>query len=397
MRSHRHTSPLLAALALACAGLACTGSVDAPDPDEHQGDELVLLEPPVIGLGDQDQWAEALDSRDYDYGQALRSAALRLTGDLPTLAEIKFVTQAADQKLAYEAVIDAYLDDPRFSRMVRNFWRDTFKMGGGGLDGAPVFAAQLVVEDRSFMELFTATSGTCPSVDTQTGTFTAADCDSGAPTKAGILTNPDVQGHFFSNMAFRRVRWIQETFVCTKYPAEVIAPVDLGGASAYTSPWPFESVAGVETGGKVDFRDMSAVTCANCHSTMNRQAPLFAHFDEDGMWMMDMVVPTPVEGAPLATITDYLPPGDTQLAWRHGIPVADLASFGGAMAADPDVAECAVARVWNFAMGKGDIVAALALVPSSVIAQQTSSFQQNGYRLKETFRQVFTSDDFVRF
>src|SRR5688572_18677216 len=206
---------LVAAVATAMAATAaCNGGVSGPD---ELDDGLHLANPPVIGADESDQWDQALNARETDYGQALRSASLKLVGDLPTLAEIKFVADAGDQKAAYDAMIDAHLEDPRLARQMRRFFRGTFKMGGGSLDGAPTFAAQLVVEGRSYMELLTATAGTCPTLDAATGLFTAVDCmDSGAPVKAGILTDPNVQQHFFSNMAFRRVRWVQETFDCTK-------------------------------------------------------------------------------------------------------------------------------------------------------------------------------------
>jgi hypothetical protein len=378
--------------AVLLAATGCTGGVsgggdDNGDDDPTQPDAAV----------DPSQWDQALGAREVDYGQALRIAALRLTGELPTLAEIKFVAEGADPRAAYEAQVDAYLADPRFTRQIRNFFRDSYRMGGGDLDTAPNFAAQLVVEDRSFMELFTATAGNCPTYDGTTMTFTPADCASGAPVQAGVLTNPAVQRQFFSNMAFRRVRWVQETFVCTKFPAEYAAEaIDVGGAAQYTGPWAFTSIASPETGGVVDFRDVSAVICANCHVTMNHQAPLFAHFNEDGMWQADFAVPTPAEGMPLARLEDYLVAGETT-AWRMGEPVQDLAGFGAAMAADPDVAECAVARVWNWAFGKGDIVAALALVPSSTIQTQLGEFSASGYQLKGVVRSVFTSDDFVKF
>src|SRR5688572_27803664 len=109
-------------LSATLALVSCTSGVEDPGPDEEPGDFQVG---PLPGddLGPQDEWDEALDAREVDYGHALRIASLKLTGDLPTLAEIKFVSEAADQKLAYEAVIDGYLEDPRFTRMIRNFWR----------------------------------------------------------------------------------------------------------------------------------------------------------------------------------------------------------------------------------------------------------------------------------
>jgi hypothetical protein len=204
---------------------------------------------------------------------------------------------------------------------------------------------------------------------------------------------------FYSNFAFRRVRWVQETFVCTKFPAEMsTTPQNVGGASPYTGVWPFNSIATNKNGGmgRVDFQDTSAVICANCHSTINHIAPLFATYDQNGAFTTSISVPTPLEGAPPAQLTDYLPPGEG-LAWRMGVPVADMTGLGAAMAADPDVAECGVARIWNWALGKTDIVDALEEVPPETIATEVAAFQSNGYKLKDLIKAVYTSDDFVKF
>src|SRR5690606_274521 len=123
--------------------------------------------------GESTEWDDLLAEREVDYSTALRKAALRLTGNVPTLAEIKFLEDAADQKAVYEGMVEAYIYgadgetvDPRFARQMVAFWQHTFKMGGTAmLDTAPVFAAQLVVEDRPYTELFTAQTGTCPTFD----------------------------------------------------------------------------------------------------------------------------------------------------------------------------------------------------------------------------------------
>src|SRR5262249_54933524 len=155
-----------------------------------------------------------------DYSAALRTAALRLTGELPTLAEIKMVASAGDQKTAYEQQIKTYLASPKFARQMFRFWQDTFKMGDAPeLDSAAAFAAELVVQDRSYQELFLASSGTCPSFDIATGQFTPGNCTNGAPVTVGLLTHPGMLKHFTSNLAFRRTRWVQETFACTAFPA----------------------------------------------------------------------------------------------------------------------------------------------------------------------------------
>jgi hypothetical protein len=67
------------------------------------------------------------------------------------------------------------------------------------------------------------------------------------------------------------------------------------------------------------------------------------------------------------------------------------------MAADPDIAECAVARMYNLAMSKEDIVSDLATVPLEVLQPHIDEFKSNGMNLKQTLRAILLSDDFVKF
>ena len=376
-------------LAAALAAPACS-------PGDGEGDD-----DGSNGSGSGDEWDELLGQRVVDYNAALRIAALRLTGRIPTMAETMQVANAGDdtaKKAAYEALLLDYMNRPDFGRQMFLYFRDTFKMGETAmLDTAPAFAARLAVNNGSYMDLFTAGADGCPTFDLAAGTFTSAECTNMGP-KAGILTNPGVQAHYFGNFAFRRARFIQETFVCTKFPAEVVvgAGTDVGGAAPYTGVWPWESIAGKDNGGRVDFHDTSAVICANCHSTLNHQAPLFAYYDQNGLYQAAIAVPTPLDNSPMARMSDYLPEGETT-AWRLGVPAADLPAFGAAMAADPDVAECGVARMWNWALGKTDIVDTLQEVPIETIRTQVDAFAANNYKLKDLIYSVFTSDDFVKF
>ena len=389
MRTSRALTRTLGVFLLSgLAGAAACGGEMTTGDDTGDGD----------GTGPTDEWDTKLGEREYDYNAALRTASLRLTGKLPTLAEIKAIAEAGDlaaQKVVYESFVRNYVETPDFAVQMVRFWRDTFKMGESAmLDTAPVFAAQLVVENRRLSELFTATTGTCPTFDGATGTFTPVDCDNGVATHAGVLTNPGAMAHFYSNMAFRRVRWVQEAFACTAFPAEVADGVDTAVAQAYTSPWPFESISGLDNGGTVDFHDTSAVVCANCHSTMNHLAPLFANFDDQGVMQTTIQVQTPNEGTPDAVPTDWLPVGEPT-AWRLGVLTPDLPALGAAMAADAKVTECAVARFWNWGMGKGDIVDTITTVPPEVISAQVAALQ-NG-TLKDAILAVYLSDDFVKF
>jgi hypothetical protein len=354
------------------------------------------------GSGSADEWDTALGAREYDYNAALRIAALRLTGALPTMAEIGQVSAAPDlasKKVAYEGLVKDYMERTTFAQQMFLFWRDTFKMGETAmLDTAPAFAAQLAVTNGSYMDMFTASSNNCPTFDLAAGTFAAAECTNNGP-KAGILTNPGVQSHYFSNFGFRRTRFIQETFVCTKFPAETATSgTDVGGAAPYTGVWPFTSIAGTDNGGRINFHDTSAVICANCHSTLNHLTPLFAYYDDQGVYQTAISVPTPLEGnpVPLAKMSDYLPAGETT-AWRLGVATPDLPALGQAMLADPAVAECGVARMWNWAMGKTDIVDTLQEVPIETMQAQLDAFKTSGYKMKDLIFAVYTSDDFVKF
>src|SRR6185436_7561165 len=120
-----------------------------------------------------DEWDDKLAERVVDYNAALRVAALRLTGELPTFAELKLVATAVDdgaRKTVYENMVRQYLTGPRFSRQMYRFWQDTLKMGDDpALDTAPAFLTKLAVEDTSYLQALTATGGTCPRFDPTTG------------------------------------------------------------------------------------------------------------------------------------------------------------------------------------------------------------------------------------
>jgi len=346
-----------------------------------------------------DEWDQLLGTREYDYNAALKIAALRLTGDLPSMDEIVAIQSAPDmaaKKAAYEARIQDYMGRPTFTRQMVSFWRDTFKMGETAeMDAAPVFAAQLAVENRSYLELFTAATGNCPTIDAGLTTITAANC-AGTGPQAGVITNPGAMKQYFSNFAFRRVRWVQETFDCAKFPVEISGtPQDVGGAAPYIGVWPFQSISGLSTG-RVNFQDVSAVVCANCHQSLNHIAPLFANYDIMGVYKTTISVPTPLDNAPMAQLTDYLPSTETT-AWRYQVPVANLTALGGAMAADVDVQKCGVARVWNWALGKTDIVDTLQEVPVETIQTQLDAFIASGFKMKDLIYAVYTADDFVKF
>jgi hypothetical protein len=333
-----------------------------------------------------------------------RLASEKLVGELPTFAELKAFNDAADKKAAYTAQVDKWLTDARFASTMIEYWRGTFKTGQVGnpangmpnLDTAANFAAMLTVQDKSYLDMLTASTGTCPTF--ANGTFTAAECGGNQP-KVGVITDPGIQAQYFANMAFRRVRFLQETFVCTKFPAEYSKTPETKGAALYTGSFKFDSITGKATkpDAKVDFLDTSAVICANCHANLNRVAPLFLGFDDKGAYSATVsAVTVPVPGNPKAARIDYLPEGEG-LAWRSGKPLTDLASLGKAMAEDEDVARCAVTRAWNYGLSRGNVIDDVSPVSKSISDGLLTKFKGDGYKFKNLIREVLVSDDFVKF
>jgi hypothetical protein len=371
---------------------APAGLNDSTDPDGFGGQNSSKASSTGAGLGGEAPNKTVLDDRTLDYNEALRTASLKLMRALPDLATIRRVQNATDQKSEYEAEVDKMLEDPRFRARMVKFWRDTMRQGGSELmDHSPVLAARISVDGSPFVDVFTATTGTCPTFEN--GEFVDDECENGVPVHAGVLTNPGSMKQFYSNMAFRRVRWIQEVFACQKFPAEVTEKPTIIDGKDYVSPWPFESVSN----SPINFQDTQSVVCANCHTTMNHIAPLFANFDSDGVWMGESSVSTPVLPQPITTeVNHWLATGE-KTAWRFGVEADDLPALGAAMADDPIVADCITTRLWNMVMSKEDVVNDLATVPSEVLDPLVEKFESTGMNVKETLRFMLKHDDFVNF
>jgi hypothetical protein len=79
------------------------------------------------------------------------------------------------------------------------------------------------------------------------------------------------------------------------------------------------------------------------------------------------------------------------------VPVEDLTELGAALAADPDVQRCTITRVWNWAMGHGDVIGQADVVPDAVIQPLVDAYVDGGHDLRAAIHAVYSSPDFVRF
>ena len=394
-----------------------------------------------------------LNERELDYSEALRTASILILGDAPSLSDIYSLGDLpVDQQQAqYELLIDKYLADPRFADSLVEYFKYTFKMGGASTiageptrDTAPVFAARVVFEEQDWRNILVQASNTCPTFNVNTHTFIDGSCNNlpGGMPHSGILTNPGVHSLYYGNLAFRRNRFFHETFLCRSgneqsggEPTDV-PPTDppcVGEKSipGYQNKWSVNEIAGTCNGGRVDFHAYNTSNvCANCHATWNHRSPLFGQFDSNGIYQPlngsgEYSVLVPVNGSPRAKLSDWLcvspscpNAGNNIPAWKKTMkvdgvevsaPASNLTELGQQMAKDDEVIECAVKRMWNYAMGRSDITeiggrswvslpdridpnANLVTLPKLVL-----QFKSNNFNLKKVFRTILLSEDFTRF
>lgn len=406
------------------------------------------------GSGQQQQETTELDERELDYSEALRTASILLVGDSPTLAEIYELGDLPpdQQKAKYEELIDKKLADPRFAATLVEFFKYTFKMGGASTvageptrDTAPAFAAKVVYEEKDWRNILTQQSNTCPTFNPASNTFVDGSCNNlpAGMNHSGMLTDPGAQSLYYGNLSFRRNRFFHETFLCrngneqsggepTDQPPAVAPCNDQQPIPGYQNKWPVNEIAGACNGGRVDFHAYNASNvCANCHSTWNHRAPLFSQFDSKGIFQSltpagEYSVFVPVNGSPRAKLSDWLcvdpnkcpNAGQNTTAWKktmkvNGVEISASAKtineLGAAMAQDDEVIECAVKRVWNYALGRADITEVggrswvslpdrLDMNPELLtMSKLVAQFKGNGYNLKQVLRTVLLSDDFTRF
>lgn len=456
----------IGALGAGCGQEAGDGAAGTPVSSYHAG----AREDIALNLKTQRNYAQGSGIRQsasqvgnndqtVDYGLALRTAAIKLNGRLPTMAEMSRLEKAVkagaydgsenDPSFVYADLVKKLIADPAFQTQVMAFWRNTLRMGPTQLplsgffqdsamqrqvllDTAPAFLTKLTVEGRDMTLAFTNTStksgfGNCPSYNESTNVITNGNCFvpgvnmANPPTmpgngvaeeaQAGVLTNPGFMAHYYSNMGFRRARLIQELFGCSRYPSEFAETPQVIGPYVYSSPWPVNSVPNTvaPTLAQRRYRIPPATPnnefvsfaegCQACHTTSNRRAALFAVFDQIGYSSNDMnklMVVTPVTFSPYTQLSEYYPANEKG-AWKYQKDANNFVEFGAQMAKDPEVHRCFVTRIWNHAYSRDDVVNELALVPPQVTADLVKYFTDNGFNLKMTIEKLYTDPNFIRF
>ena len=231
-------------------------------------------------------------------------------------------------------------------RMVK-LWRDAMRMGGGDLDSAPVLAAQIMVENRSFTELFTR------------------------PPATARLRRRDEHLHR------RRLRQRRAGAGRRAHRPRGDAPVlrehglpprALGAGGLLLQQVP---VRGRRHAGRDRRQGLHLALGPRLHRQRAHRLPghrerglreLPHQHQPPGPAVRELRRRRHVAGGRLGA-HPHRPGGGAHRAVAlaaarrdhavaQGNPVADLAELGQAIAGDPGLGECMVARMWNWALSK---------------------------------------------
>jgi hypothetical protein len=332
----------------------------------------------------------------------LLRASMALRGMRPSLDELRAVD--ADPT-ALPAIVDRYLDSPRFGATIRDLHNDALHLRQQ--QWFYTMGASAPLEDRSFTEMAESVSSEPlrliedivmrdrPYTEIVTADYTMADeivaavwgmqrapagdqwvrtvypDDRGA---AGILATSALHGRYLStgiNSNRGRAAVIATALLCHDFAdseIEIDAGVDL-----------FDSAA-------VANAVQNNPSCVGCHQTLDPLAAYFWRFQQGEYCFENSKYPTPM----------YYPnDGDKWLERGlrppsfFGVAAQGLTGLGVAIAADPRFARCATQRFASYLLERP-----MKTLDPGWIATLQRGFVDGGYRAKRLARAIVLSDEF---
>lgn len=251
-----------------------------------------------------------------NYAAALRSASVKLRGKLPDPADTQAVL--ADGEVAYNAIIDEYLDPGSNADLipqVRGFYRSMFLMGqtigGVNYDLPANLATYLFVNDGSVKDLVTAQYCVDNNLNVMDQATAAVECE-GAPEgeRAGIISTRAFLKKFGQpdTVNMRRVSVVHQMFACGIYP-DTQDSIALPRTNAPPATWPMnendtpddttDDFADPSLGAVSDdpadpprlskkyqskLKGASGAECVQCHGLLNQRRAVFTFYDPEGIY-----------------------------------------------------------------------------------------------------------------
>ena len=345
MRALARRPSMWSPVCLGVLALACAPRTDKSDAADDTPDTTAE---PVPELSEDDlATLPRMDDR-----RLLTRLSLDLRGVRPTLDEL---AQVDADPSAIDALVDAYLDDPRFEDRVRQIYAEVYLTRADffsltamdyGLSGEPAFAravgeepirlvARVAAEDRPWTDIVTAdwTMATELTADAWDMVYEGPGWDvatytDGRPA-AGVLATNGLWWRYQStdsNANRKRANQASRILLCNDYlvrPIEFDRDVDLLDTEAVEDA--------IETN----------PGCANCHVSLDPLSAYFFgfwNFNEESWLEAARYHP---EREPLWSTYLSTPPS------YYGQPGSSLADLGRQIAADPRFPACAVEQVYT--------------------------------------------------
>ncbi|MEZ4460821.1 MAG: hypothetical protein R3E66_14035 [bacterium] len=183
---------------------------------------------------------------------------------------------------AVRPIIEAWTSEPGFVDAAKYMMQQKLKASGDrdGIDfEAPGrLVAHLVANNRPWSEVIT--SDYC--ID---ATGAQADCDSGAPYRAGVLTTRAFLAGNASRFNLGRASRLMKVFACRAYPMEDTLQPYLPKETLI--PMFRASNAEEQTVEEAKGAFGNGDECYSCHGQFGAHAQFFVKFDQTGMWRSD--------------------------------------------------------------------------------------------------------------
>ncbi|AKF04540.1 hypothetical protein [Sandaracinus amylolyticus] len=271
-----------------------------------------------------------------------------------TLSDDERSEIAAMGGAAIPSVIASWAEEPGLPRAARRMIETALGVSGGvdpsGIDfGAPGRIVEHVVrEGRPWPEILTSTQ--CFDAS-----GAAAECDTGAPYAAGVITTRAFMAARQGRFNLTRAGTITRTFLCRNYPLEVELEPPLErdrlmpmfrALTAEEQTDPEAAMSGLANG----------FHCYACHGQFGAHAQLFVRFDVSGRWREDATGEQREGGMPGESFGGLMA-SHLEPPWRAnetsqmvGREVANLSEAMAALTESDAFWECASQRVLEAAL-----------------------------------------------
>jgi hypothetical protein len=308
--------------------------------------------------------------------RAYRRASLIFLNQTPDPTQINLVRTAE----GYQNAIDTLVDSPEFVAKMRSYHQEFFKMQGSdrgvNLNEPANLAAYLVQNNGDFRDILRADYCVDDELNQIPCSSFSGSEDLAPEQAAGVVTTQAFLRRWDGGFSFLRASEMLKAFACHDYPDED----DVGMTQAEIS----ESV---HTFACTNCNPQ----CYSCHRTMNARASLFYTFDTQGVFNTSPTNAVAIkrDDGSVSNVSDLLPEGVVPRFRQK--QMGSLREYAVELTRIPKFRRCLAKRLTMLSVGadshEGELPTLLKDVDGLLI--------KNQFRIKDFFRQLLRSDEYV--